>query len=82
MHRHDSTYKYRESDDYFDMSPPLDISQNNFYYRLRVLSIKHIITFHAQINLNLIPFLVNLIDTLRMFFALQNLSYNRNHPTC
>jgi hypothetical protein len=35
------------------MSPPVYINQNNFYYRLRVLIIKHIITFHAQINLNL-----------------------------
>jgi hypothetical protein len=25
---------------------------------------------------------VNLIDTLHMFFALQNLSHNRIHPTC
>jgi hypothetical protein len=48
-----STYNYRESDDYLDMSPPHYLSQNNFYHRLSVLSIKHIITFHEQINLNL-----------------------------
>jgi hypothetical protein len=47
----DSTYKYRGNDDYLGMSPPLYLSQDNFYHRLRVLSIKHIITFHAQINL-------------------------------
>jgi hypothetical protein len=44
----------------YGMSSPLYISQNNFYYRLRVLSIKHTVTFHAQINLNLT--LVTLID--------------------
>jgi hypothetical protein len=37
------------------MSSPLYISQNNFYYRLRVLSMKLIISFHAQINLNSTP---------------------------
>jgi hypothetical protein len=48
----DSTYKYRGNDDYPGMSPPLYLSRDNFYHRLRVLSIKHVITFHAQINLN------------------------------
>ncbi len=53
MHRHDLTYKYRESDDYSGMSPPLYLSQDNFYHRLRVVSIKYLTTLHAQINFNL-----------------------------
>jgi hypothetical protein len=36
-----STYNYRESDDYLDMSPPHYLSQNNFYLHRPNIHVEH-----------------------------------------
>jgi hypothetical protein len=41
VHRHDSTYKCSESDDYFVMSPPHYLSQNNFYLYQPNIHVEH-----------------------------------------
>ena len=64
----DSTYKHRGSDDYFGMSPPLYLSQNNFYlYRPNICVEQHLyfpVTHTTILRRALETLLFNLMQSL------------------
>jgi hypothetical protein len=47
-HRLDLTYKHRESDDYIGMSPPLYISQSNFYLQRPNIHVEHTLFYRVS----------------------------------